>query len=185
MNKLMIAMAGGVMGAMVLALPLGGCSTAPKTEEARSDLAASNREALAAFKDKDPSLNDVMANAVGYAIFPDVGKAGVGVGGAYGRGEVFERGAKVGYADITQATVGAQLGAQNYRELIVFKTQEALDKFKNNQFAFSANASAVAIKNGAAKAADFPNGAAVWVMTRGGLMAEASIGAQRFTYQPM
>jgi lipid-binding SYLF domain-containing protein len=116
-------------------------------------------------------------------IFPSVGKGGVIVGGAYGRGEVYEQGQLVGYADVTQATVGAQLGGQTFSELIVFENREAMDRFKRGNFEFAANVSAVALKAGAAAAARYTNGVAVFVKPEGGAMFEASIGGQKFTFQ--
>jgi lipid-binding SYLF domain-containing protein len=161
---------------------LGGCSTSPTTEASRTALTDESNGTIAAFESVDPSLREMLDRAPGYAVFPDVGKAGFIAGGAYGRGEVYQNGRLVGYADMAQGTVGLQIGAQTYDELIVFFSQEQLNKFKGNQFAFSANVSAVAIKPGVAAAADHSSGTAVFVRPRGGLMAEASIGGQQFTY---
>jgi lipid-binding SYLF domain-containing protein len=162
---------------------LGGCETAPRTESGREALTAQSGGVLGSFKATDSTLNDLLAKSVGYAIFPDVGKAGFIAGGAYGHGEVYEYGRLVGYADLSQGSVGLQIGVQSYDELILFLNQEQLNKFKSNQFAFSANVSAVAIKPGVAAAADHSKGVVVFVQPRGGLMAEASIGGQQFTYQ--
>ena len=107
------------------------------------------------------------------------------LGGAYGRGEVYERGQRIGYSDITQATIGLQAGGQSFSELIVFENAAALDRFKTGKFSFSANASAVAVKAGAAGAANFKDGMAVFVKPQGGLMFEASIGGQEFSYKPL
>jgi lipid-binding SYLF domain-containing protein len=174
-----LALAMGVFG-----LATTGCSTAPKSDSARAALNTESRATVSAFMDRDRSLRTLMDQSVGYAVFPSVGKAGFIGGGAYGRGEVFERGMFAGYADITQGSVGLQIGAQSYDELIVFLTQDQLDKFRRNQFAFSANASAVALAEGAAAAADHSQGVIVVVRPQGGLMAEASIGGQEFTFQP-
>ena len=88
----------------------------------------------------------------------------------------------IGYADLTQASVGAQLGGQTYSELVVFETKEALDRFRQNKLEFAANASAVILESGAAKAARFENGVAIFVQPRAGAMAEASVGGQKFTF---
>jgi lipid-binding SYLF domain-containing protein len=120
----------------------------------------------------------------GYVIFPTVGKGAVGIGGSYGRGEVFEHGIFVGYADISQGTIGLQLGGQTFTEVIAFADDPAMKKFESGQFAFDANASAVAMKSGAASTDTYTNGVAVFVDVQGGLMAEAAIGGQSFTYQP-
>jgi lipid-binding SYLF domain-containing protein len=127
-------------------------------------------------------LRDVIDKAYGHAVFPKIGKGGVIVGGAYGRGIVYEQGGMIGYADMTQASVGAQLGGQTYSEIIAFENKEALERFKQNRLALSANLSAVIVESGAAKAARYTDGVAVFVMPRAGAMAEASVGGQKFTF---
>ncbi len=168
----------------ILAFAVAGCSTAPRSEQSRSTLETDTTAALDAFKNADPTLGATLGAAAGYAVFPSVGKAALTVGGAYGRGQVYEKDRMVGFCDLSQATIGLQLGAQTYRELIVFRTDEALRRFKEGKLAFSANASAVALKAGASTTADYSSGAAVFTMTTGGLMYEASIGGQVFTYEP-
>jgi lipid-binding SYLF domain-containing protein len=165
------------------ACALSACDTAPKNEADKNALTAQGSGALSAFENTDSTLNTLVGKSVGYAIFPSVGKAGFIAGGAYGRGTVYEGGRMIGWADISQGTVGLQIGAQSYDELIIFLTQDQLNKFKSNEFAFSANASAVAIKPGVASAADTSKGVVVFVKPTGGAMAEASIGGQRFTFQ--
>ena len=95
---------------------------------------------------------------------------------------VYEQNQQIGYADVTQGSVGLQAGGQTYSELIVFENKEALDRFKKNQFEFGANASAVIAKTGAAANARFVNGVAVFVRPIAGAMAEAAVGGQRVTY---
>jgi lipid-binding SYLF domain-containing protein len=161
-----------------------GCSTAPKGEEARKELNTEAEAALASFKAKDKSLEPLLSKSVGYAIFPSVGKGGLVVGAAYGRGSVYEKGNFIGYADIRQGSVGAQVGGQEFAQLMVFETPEALYKFKNNNFTFGADASAVALKEGAATATEFKDGVAVFVDAKSGLMAGAVISGQKFTFLP-
>jgi len=163
---------------------LAGCSTAPKTEEARESLLSQADIALADFKAKDSSLDAVLDDAVGYAVFPSVGKGGLIAGAAYGRGAVYEKGEFIGYADLRQGSVGAQIGGQEFAQLIVFKTQEALYKFKNNNFTFGADASAVALKSGAAAQAEFKDGVTVFADAKSGLMASAALTGQKFTFLP-
>ena len=112
-----------------------------------------------------------------------MGKAGLGVGGAYGRGVVYERGQHIGYSDLTQGTVGAQVGGHSFSELLIFENKTALDRFKAGQFGFAAGASAVVLKSGVATSPNFSDGVAVIVQSVGGVMAEAAIGGQQFTYQ--
>lgn len=159
-----------------------GCETPPRSQARRASLMDDAQPTVRRFEREDPGLRDFMANAYGYAVFPEIGKGGIIVGGAYGKGVVYQQNRAVGYADMTQASVGAQLGGQTYAELIVFQTPAALDRFKNNALTFAANASAVAIKTGAAAAAKYEDGVAVFTMPRRGLMAEASIGGQKFTF---
>jgi lipid-binding SYLF domain-containing protein len=161
-----------------------GCSsnTAPETKDERAALRDDSDNALKSMQADDPSLKDFLSNCDGYAIFPSVGKGAVGIGGAFGRGVVYEGGSVVGYAKLSQATIGLALGGQTYRELVVFQTKDALGNFKSSNFSFSANASAVAIKSGAAATAKYENGVAVFTDPNGGLMFEASIGGQQFTY---
>jgi lipid-binding SYLF domain-containing protein len=111
-----------------------------------------------------------------------VGKGGLVVGGAYGRGVVYEQGRHIGYSDLTQGSVGLQAGGQTFSELLVFENKSALDRFKEGKLDFAA-ASAVVLKSGVATHAPFVNGVAVVVSPIGGAMLEASIGGQQFTYQ--
>ncbi len=171
-----------IVAAACLTAMMMGCRTAPKSAEAKEDLRSGAQRAIDRMTAADPDLRDVIENGHGYTIFPKVGKGGLIVGGAYGRGIVYEQGAMIGYADLTQASVGAQIGGQTYSELIVFQTADALDRFRNNQLEFAATASAVIIESGAAKAAEFKDGVAIFVQPRAGAMAEASVGGQKFTF---
>ena len=162
---------------------LSGCSTAPDSED-RSSLNDDSTATLKRMYIEDDGLQPFLANAAGYVVFPAVGKGGLIVGGSYGRGEVFQKGTFIGYADISQATVGLQAGGQKFSEVISFETPEALNRFEAQQLAFSANASAVALKAGAAASAKYTDGVAVFVEPVAGLMVEASVGGQTFSYQP-
>jgi lipid-binding SYLF domain-containing protein len=170
---------------LIAVLGLSACSTEPKSEADKSTLSAEVGAALTAFKNEDSSLQRILDQSAGYAVFPEVGKAGLGVGGSFGRGEVFERGAKIGHTDVVKASIGLQAGAQTFSELIVFLTSEQLNKFKRGEFEFAADVSAVAIKSGAAATADHSKGVIVFVRTKGGLMAEASVGGQKFSFKPL
>ena len=165
-------------------LVLGACATAPSTAEDRKVLDTQCEAAVSAIKRKDPGIERFFTDSVAYAIFPSIGKGGIGVAGAYGRGQLYEDGRMVGFCDLSQASVGLQLGGQSYTEIIFFQTEAALQNFKANNFEFAAGASAVAAESGAATTADYSNGVAVFTMVKGGLMYEASIGGQSFSYQP-
>jgi len=140
--------------------------------------------AIAAFKKADTNLDTVFKKAAGYAVFPNVGKGGLFVGGAHGNGYVYEGSKLVGYASLSQVTVGAQIGGQEYSEIIFFETPEALAKFKESKFAMSAQASAVAAAEGASKNAKYVDGVMVFTRAKAGLMAEASVGGQKFKFEP-
>jgi lipid-binding SYLF domain-containing protein len=162
---------------------LGSCATAPTSREDRQALISEAAARLRQMSAEDPELGALVRRSHGYSMFPNVGKAGLGVGGAYGRGVVYERGQHIGYSDLSQGSVGVQVGAQSYSELVLFENKAALDRFKAGQFGFAADASAVILKSGAATNANFVDGVAVVVQPIGGAMVEAAIGGQQFTYQ--
>lgn len=179
----LVAAALAAVGASTLALT--GCSTAPRSTEGRSEIRTEADRTVTKARANDPSLGALMTNSAGYAVFPVVGKGAVGVGGAYGKGVLYENGIQVGYCDLSQASIGLQLGGQGYSEIIVFENKAAVDKFKTGNFAFDAQASAVALRSGAGANAKYDKGVAVFTMNEAGLMYEASIGGQKFTYEPM
>lgn len=164
---------------------LVGCATAPKSEKGKEDLSKAVVSTMKRLDVQDSGMRDFLNKSYGYVIFPVVGKGGFIFGGAYGRGEVYEQGQMIGYADITQGTVGLQAGGQTYTEVIAFETKQALEDFKSGKFAFAANASAVALKSGASAAARYTNGIAVFFSSEGGAMVEAAVGGQSFTFQPI
>jgi lipid-binding SYLF domain-containing protein len=185
-NRLLqLALAAALAGGTTAGLTTTGCSTAPKTSQERQALDDEARASLTRCEGEDPTLRDMLDRAYGYAVFPSIGKGGLGIGGAYGRGEVFERGRLIGYCDMTQATIGLQAGGQKYTEIISFQDKAALDTFKSGKFAFDAQATAVAVKSGAGANAPYRNGVAVLTCGEAGLMAEASVGGQKFSFQPL
>jgi lipid-binding SYLF domain-containing protein len=163
---------------------LGSCATAPASPEDKTALVTEARTRLQQMQTEDPSLGALLQKGYGYSLFPNVGKGGLVVGGAYGRGVVYERGQHIGYSDLSQGSVGLQVGGQSFSELLVFENKEALERFKAGRFGFAAGASAVVLKAGAATTATFVDGVAVVVQPIGGVMVEAAIGGQQFTYQP-
>ncbi|QNN21843.1 hypothetical protein HED60_06000 [Planctomycetales bacterium ZRK34] len=169
----------GVIGVLTMI----GCATAPKSAQGKADIEQDTDAALAKARLSDPTLVDVFSRAAGYAVFPSVGKGGAGFGGAYGKGVLYEQGYAVGYCDLSQATIGFQLGGQAYTEIIVFETKQNVENFKQGKFHFDAQATAVALKSGAGANATYTNGVAVFTMDEAGLMYEATVGGQKFTYQ--
>jgi len=176
--KLLVLAAG-----LGVATVFGACSTAPKTETDKKALTYDARGALESFKGADPSLQGLLDRSLGYAIFPDIGKAGFIAGGAFGRGEVYEGGKFIGFTDMTKGSIGLMAGAQTFAELIIFLTPAQMDSFKSGKFTMTADATAVAIKSGAAASSDYSKGVIVFVQSKGGLMADASIGGQGFSFE--
>ena len=161
-------------------------------------------DALATFKGTD-ATNPYFTKAYGYALFPTIGKAGLVVGGAHGDGRVYEKGKYVGDTTVTQLSVGFQAGGEAFSEMIFFENKAAFDKFTQGNFEMAATAQAVALTAGvsasagttgasatasatkndaAATSATYSNGMAVFTIAKGGLMYEASIAGQKFSYKP-
>ncbi len=159
-----------------------GCSIAPRTAESKIVLKAEVQEAIAEFKAKDTGINEFFEDSAGYAILPKVFKAAIWVGGARGKGHVYEKGRMVGYCSMSQATLGISFGGEYFREIIFFKEEVDLNKFKAEELTFSAQATVVALTAGAAAKADYKDGMAVFVIAEKGLMLDASIGGQKFNY---
>ena len=149
----------------------------------KTDLEKDAITAVDYFKKSDPEIKKWFETAHGYAIFPAIAKGAIGIGGAHGKGLVYEKGEYIGEATLSQATIGFQLGGQVYSEVIFFETKEALDSFKASKFALSAQASAVAAAEGASKNAKYQLGVAVFTLAKGGLMYEASVGGQKFKFK--
>ncbi len=166
---------------LVTTLLLGACGWNPnKPDQERQEA----QQTIAAFKKKDPGIQTFFNDAYGYAVFPSVGKGGWVIGGAYGTGKVFRQGQIIGSTSIVQGTIGFQLGGQVYSEIVFFKNKQAFDRFKSGRLEFDAQVSAIAVTLGAAAKAAYEDGIAVFVMPKGGLMYEASVGGQSFTFTP-
>jgi lipid-binding SYLF domain-containing protein len=148
------------------------------------DLTTNVQNAIAVFKKSDTSLTKFFDSAAGYVVFPSVAKGAIGIGGAYGDGQVFDKGNLIGEASLSQGTIGFQLGGQVYSEVIFFEDKANLEDFKKGEYAFSAQASAVVAAEGAAANAKYENGVAVFTIAKGGLMFEASVGGQKFKFKP-
>jgi lipid-binding SYLF domain-containing protein len=173
---------------MILLLILSGLflqGTLMAQDNSQERIIVDSKEAKASFLKADPSMESLFKHSSGYAIFPNVGKGGAGIGGAAGKGAVYEKGVPVGTAQMIQATVGAQAGGQAYREIIFFENKDAADRFIQNKVEFSGQASAIAVKAGAAANVNYRNGVAVFSQEKGGLMLEASLGGQKFTYKAL
>ncbi|KPK56492.1 MAG: hypothetical protein AMS22_01045 [Thiotrichales bacterium SG8_50] len=168
-------------------------------------LADDYAQTLKTFKE-NPLVESFFKNSYGYAVFPTIGKGGIGIGGAHGKGQVYAGDKLTGKTSMTQITIGFQLGGQAYSQMIFFQDKRAYDEFTSGNFEFGAQASAVAITAGAqaqastggssasantgykdagAQQAGYQKGMAVFTLAKGGLMYEASIGGQKFSFEPI
>ena len=134
-------------------------------------------------RDKDDSLSDWFGTAYAYAVFPNVGKGGIGIGGAHGNGVVIRGDDTLGKTSLSQITIGLQLGGQAYAQYIFFKDETAFKHFARGNYEMGAQVSAVAITAGASADANYDGGVAVFTIASGGLMYEASVGGQKFKYK--
>ncbi|MGW8121655.1 lipid-binding SYLF domain-containing protein [Roseivirga echinicomitans] len=142
------------------------------------------QETITQFKKIDSGLEAFFKNSFGYAVFPSIGKGGIGIGGAAGKGVVYKQGDMIGGSNMTQITVGFQLGGQEYSEVIFFENADSFNRFINNKYQFAAQVSAVALKSGISADASYSDGVAVFTQAKGGLMYEASVGGQKFKFVP-
>jgi lipid-binding SYLF domain-containing protein len=154
---------------------------------------------------KSEAVQPFFKNAYGYAVFPTIGKAGIGIGGSYGTGQVYQGGKVTGEVSLIKGSIGWQLGGQAFSQMIFFKDKRAYDEFTSGNFEFDATASAVAITAGAQASAgtegasagasagpatgaqaktSYHKGMVVFTHAKGGLMYEASIGGQKFKFKP-
>jgi len=145
-----------------------------------ADLEAAAAETIAELLKADPGMQRFFDSAAGYAIYPTVGKAGFGIGGARGKGLLVTGGETVALTTLTQLSIGFQAGGQAYSEIIFFEDSAAFDDFRRGNFELGAQVSAVALKTGASADAEFNSGLAIFTATKGGLMYEASVSGQKF-----
>jgi lipid-binding SYLF domain-containing protein len=174
-----------VIWLMVMACVLNITLVFGQSESQKNKIIADSHTAKAEFIAADGFMKGLFERSYGYVIFPNVGKGGIGVGGAAGNGVVYEQNQIVGMAKLSQVSIGFQAGGQAYREVIFFESRKALDRFKSSQLEFSADVSAVAVKAGASANAKYAKGVMVFTMQKGGLMYEASVGGQKFKFNKM
>ena len=170
------------LSTLAFALTLAMTAAAEPASLARgeSDAAA----VIAKFKEKDPGLANVFAKSAGYVVFPTVAKGGLGIGGARGKGYVYQHGRLIGRSTLTQLSIGLQAGGQAYSEVIFFKDHGALENFEGGHLKLDAKASAVALTARAAADLAYRDGVAIVTMAEGGLMYEASVGGQKLSFHP-
>jgi len=147
---------------------------------AQKDVSEKSAEAIKEFKHTNDKITKYFSSAYGYAVFPSIGKGGLGVGGAAGNGTLYRGGAVVGDCKMSQVTIGFQAGGQAYSEVVFFKDKAAFDRFTGDKFEFAAQTSAVAVTAGASFDVDYRDGILIFTHAKGGLMYEASVGGQKF-----
>ncbi|MEP1471586.1 MAG: hypothetical protein ABJK25_11485 [Halieaceae bacterium] len=140
--------------------------------------------AINSFK-TEPRLDSFFETALAYAVFPGTYRAGAGFGAAYGQGWLFENSEVVGRAMLTELFVGANFGAQGYRKIIFFAEEWPLDQFKRGRFEFTGQANATIATVGKNKTPSYNPGVAIFIQVKGGLIVEASVGAQRYDFFPI
>ena len=177
MHKIIIA------GLALTSFALTATSWAWDPEEVE-EYHAKAQEAIAEFKKSDPSIQRFFDAAPGYVVIPTVGKAGFGIGGARGKGILYEGDAITAIVTLSQLSFGFQWGGQAYSEFLFFEDAAALTDFKRGNYELGAQASAVAITAGASADAKFNGGMAIFTQAKGGLMYEASVGGQKFKVEP-
>lgn len=168
-----------------IAVAAGCHQGAPKTPQEQASLEQKANAALQEMRAKDPGLDPLLSSAAGYAVFPDVGAAGaLYVGGAYGKGVLYERGRPTGFVTLTQGGVGLTLGGQTYAELIVLRSGYDVDRLKAGKFDLGAGITAVIVKPGASAEARTSAGTSVFVNPHGGLMAGVTVNGQQINFSP-
>ncbi len=154
-----------------------------QTDKKDEKIIEDSQEAKEAFLEDDPDMQSFFDDSYAYIILPNVGKGGLGIGGAAGNGVAFEQGEMIGFAKMTQVTIGFQAGGQAYSEVVFFESEDEFDRFKENKIEMAAQVSAVAAASGASLNAEYVDGIAVFTRTKGGLMYEASVGGQQFKFR--
>jgi lipid-binding SYLF domain-containing protein len=168
-----------VLGGVVAA----GCASAPKTTAQKQTLEQDANQTVAEMTSRDPDLKPMLDRSTAYIVFPSVKQGGFVVGGAGGKGVLLQHGRMTGFVDLSQASLGAQVGGQEFAEIIVVRDQAALDKIKAGKFDMGGQASATMVKAGAAAAAPFSDqGLAVFVNPKGGAMLNVSVTGQTLKY---
>lgn len=166
--------------ALIGILLLGTNAVAQNSKDRK--IMADAEKAKTTLLETSPDLEGFFEESAGYVIFPNVGKGGFIIGGASGNGVVYENGDAVGMANLKKLNIGLQAGGQAIIEVIFFETDVDLQRFKTEKFQFAAETSAVALKSGIAFEAKYKDGVAVFALPKAGLMADASVGGQKFKY---
>ena len=165
--------------AFILLTTIANAQYSSKNKKMISD----SKSAINTFIKTDDNMKKLFNDSYAYVVFPNVGKGGLGVGGAFGNGIVYQKKTVIGTAKLSQVNIGFQAGGQGYREVIFFENKSNFDDFKENKLKISAQVSAVIAASGASLNASYANGILIFVQVKGGLMYEISVGGQTFNYE--
>ena len=168
---------------IAISLLVPGASLWAFEPDTNDELQLSVAKAIIDVKKTDPGIEKFFNGAAGYAVFPKVGKGGIGIGGAHGKGLVIINDKAIANTSLSQVTVGFQLGGQVYAQFVFFEDETSLGHFQRGNFEMGAQASAVAVTLGASADANYDSGVAVFTNVSGGLMYEATISGQKFKYE--
>jgi len=171
------------LAAAVPLTPLAAENSVPASVPSEAITAEAER-AIEAFKRADTGLITLFNNSAGFAVFPSIGKGGLIFGGEHGKGLVYQSASPVGEVTLTEVNVGPQVGGGTFYEVIFFETAESLANFEEGHFEMSAEVGAIAAAEGAALNAKYLEGVLIFTLPRSGLMAQAAIGGQKFSYKP-
>lgn len=163
--------------------PCAANPCAPEAEVPGRAPTAEVAEAIAAFVENDASLQAWFDDAAGFVVFPGIGKGGFVIGGAHGNGEMVVGGSAVGTAEMKEVSIGAQAGGQEFREVIFFESEAEVTAFQAGGWELAGGASAVLVKSGASDRVKYSDGVAIFTLPTAGLMAEISVGGQKFSYE--
>lgn len=170
-----------LISALSLALTVGASSAFAKWDpDEGAEYHEKAQVALNAFKEKDAKVQGFIDKSAGYVVIPTVGKGGLGIGGARGKGVLYEGDEVTAVVTLSQLSFGFQWGGQAYSEFIFFEDAATLENFKRGNYELNAQASAVAVTAGASADAEFNGGMAIFTQAKGGLMYEAAVGGQKF-----
>ena len=168
---------------------LSGCTTSKGTSETapqkRAEIDTSVDATLATLYSQVSGSKELAAKSRGILVFPKIYAAGLGFGGEYGEGALKVDGFSVGYYRTSSLTWGFQAGAQSKALIMMFMTQEALDKFRaSNGWTAGADASVAVIKTGAQGTVDLASATSAvnaFALTNAGLMAGVTIDGTKVT----
>ena len=161
-------------------------ATAAETEnQTAQNLEPQAQQAIENFKQRDPGLEKFFASSTAYVVFPEITQGGLIIGAAHGKGLLYQNGKPVGVLTMSQGSIGAQAGGHTYAELIFFQSPQAVQQLKQGNYQFNASAKAMAATSGASQSANYQDGVAIFTLPKGGVMGQAAVGGQKFSYQPL